>query len=250
MGQETTLAPTVVTAESLEEGTLLRDDLDLFKPESIDDLSGLVPGFHVVSSDSAGYGSVFTMRGSGNVLFFGPPAVGVTLDGVPQGNAFAYPTELLELESVRIHRGPQGAYFGGNAPAGMVELRTPGPTEEFEMRLGMEYGSYDSMSTTLRTSGPLGEHLSHTMQLYYSERDGFIKNSLAGKELDDRSVFGGMAKIFWTPNDRFESWLSFTGEKIDDGSQRLSSIANPLPAPIPSLSLRTVRGRLRSNATP
>jgi len=229
MGQETTLAPTVVTAESLEEGMLLREDLDLFKPESLADLSGLVPGFHVVSSDSAGYGNIVTMRGSGNALFFGPPAVGLTIDGVPQGSAFAYPTELLELEYAQIFRGPRGAYQGVNAPAGLIALQTPGPTEELEMKLTTEVGSYDLFGAAFRSSGPLGGDFSHTMQLYYRERDGYIDNNFLGGERDDRETYGGMAKIFWTPSNDVEAWLSFSAERVDDGSPRLTALNSSDP---------------------
>ena len=68
--------PTVVVADRYSEDAILgQEDLDLFQAGSIEDFSGIVPGLHVVSSDAAGYGNNYTMRGSGNVLFFGPPAV-------------------------------------------------------------------------------------------------------------------------------------------------------------------------------
>ena len=47
---------TVVTAETASEaGVLGVSDLDLFQAGSVVELSGLVPGLHVVSSDSRGF---------------------------------------------------------------------------------------------------------------------------------------------------------------------------------------------------
>lgn len=234
LADDAVIPRTVVTADALDDiETLSSGDLAVFQSTSLDELSGVVPGLHVVSGDTAGYGNIYTMRGSGNVLFFGPPAVGVTIDGVPQANAFAFPTELMELEAVGVHRGPQGAYGGSNAPAGRIDLVTPRPGESQRFKLRTEYGEYDSLGAGLFSSGPIAGDFSHTFQLYYRERDGFIRNSFLGGHLDDRSLFGGQLKVFWTPNDDFEAWVSFSAESVDDGASRLSSLVNPLASPDP-----------------
>jgi iron complex outermembrane receptor protein len=234
-GQEPSqLAPTIVEAERIDDApsavsVISRESLELFQTTTFAGLSGIVPGFNVVSADSRGFGQVVVMRGSTNTLFFGPPALGLTIDDVPLGDAYSYPSELLELSEVRVHRGPQGPYFGRNGAAGMVEMFTPRPGEEMRTTLTAEYGSYDHIGLGLNTSGPLGGDFSYSLQLFHDQRDGFIRNAFLGTETDDREASGGLLNLFWNPSDDVELRLRFYAEHVDDGSQRLSSLFSPDP---------------------
>jgi iron complex outermembrane receptor protein len=226
------LPPTIVEAERIDDepsavSVISADSLDLFQATSFSDLSGIVPGFNVVSADSRGYGQVVVMRGSTNTLFFGPPALGLTIDDVPLGDAYSYPSEMLDLSEVRVYRGPQGPNFGRNGPAGMVEMFTPRPTSERTTELSAEYGSYNHMGFALRTLGPLAGDFSYSLQLFHEERDGYIKNTFLDQHTDDRQSTGGLLNLFWNPSDDFELRLRFYTEHIDDGSQRLSSLFSP-----------------------
>jgi iron complex outermembrane receptor protein len=228
------LAPTIVEAERIDDepaavSVISPQSLELFQASSFSDLTGIVPGFNVVSADSRGYGQVVTMRGSTNTLFFGPPALGLTIDDVPLGHAFSYPSELLEMEEVRVYRGPQGPNFGRNGPAGMVEMFTPRPGEKFAGSFTTEYGSYDHVGLGLQTSGPLGGDFSHTLQLFHDQRDGYVRNTFLGDETDDREATGGLFNLFWNPSDDFELRLRYYGEFVNDGSQRLSALSSADP---------------------
>ncbi len=228
------LAPTIVEAERIDDepaavSVISSPSLELFQARSFSDLTGIVPGFNVVSPDSRGYGQVVTMRGSTNTLFFSPPALGLTIDGVPQGPAFSYPSELLGLSEVRVYRGPQGPNFGLNGAAGMVEMFTPRPGEKFEGAFTADCGSYNHIGLGLQSSGPLGGDFSHTFQLFHDQRDGFIRNTFLGDEADDREATGGLFNLFWNPSDDFELRLRFFTEHVNDGSQRLSSLSSPDP---------------------
>ena len=226
------LAPTIVEAERIEDepsavSVISKDSLDLFQTSTFSGLSGIVPGFNIVSADSRGYGQVVNMRGSTNTLFFGPPALGLTIDDVPLGDAYSYPSELLELSEIRVYRGPQGPYFGRNGAAGMVEMFTPRPGDEMETSLTAEYGSYNHIGLGLNTSGPLGGDFSYSLQLFHDERDGYVHNAFLGTETDDRESNGGLLNLFWNPSDDFELRLRFYAENVDDGSQRLTSLFSP-----------------------
>jgi iron complex outermembrane receptor protein len=228
------LAPTIVEAERIEDepaavSVISSPSLELFQARSFSDLTGIVPGFNVVSADSRGYGQVVTMRGSTNTLFFGPPALGLTIDDVPMGHAFSYPSELLAMEEVRVYRGPQGPNFGRNGPAGMVEMFTPRPGEKFAGSFTTEYGSYDHIGLGLQTSGPLGGDFSHTLQLFHDQRDGYVRNTFLGDETDDREATGGLFNLFYNPSKDFELRFRYYGEFVNDGSQRLSLLASPDP---------------------
>jgi len=212
----------------LDETTLSPEDLERFGVETLEDLSMLAPNLHFVDSDTRGYGNIISMRGLSNTLFFGPAAVGLYVDDVPFGDAFNYSSNLLRLESARVHHGPQGASFGRNASAGLMELSTMQTTDTWKLGGSVEYGSYNSRAVTGYSSGPLADGLSHTFQFYWKERDGFVENNFLGGHADDRSVLGGLASIIWTPAPDTEIKFRVMAERVDDGSQRLTPLSfNP-----------------------
>lgn len=230
--EPTALAPTIVEAERLDDepsavSVISEESLKLFQTQSFADLSGIVPGFNVVSADSRGYGQVVAMRGSANTLFFGPPALGLYIDDVPLGDAYSYPSTLLELYEVRVYRGPQGPHFGRNGAAGMVEMFTARPGDKQATSLTAEFGSYDHIGLGLATSGPLGDKFSYSLQLFHDQRDGFIRNVFLDDETDERESTGGLLNLYWNPSADFELRLRFYAENINDGSQRLSSLFSP-----------------------
>jgi iron complex outermembrane recepter protein len=228
------IPPTIVDAERIDKepsavSVISRDSLELFQASTFSDLSGIVPGFNVVSPDSRGYGQVVVMRGSTNTLFFGPPALGLIIDDVPLGDAYSYPSNLLELSEILVYRGPQGPNFGRNGPAGMVEMFTPRPGDKAAGSVTAEYGSYNHIGLALNSSGPLSGDLSYTLQLFHEQRDGYIRNTFLNDETDDRQATGGLLNLFWNPADDFELRVRFFTEHVDDGSQRLSSLFSPDP---------------------
>ena len=225
----TALEPLVVTAERSTGSTLQAKDLDLFQTDSVANLSGLVPNFAVITSDSRGYGDILSMRGSANTLFFSPPAVGMMVDDVPMGDTCSYQAGLLDVDQVKILRGPQGAIYGRNGAAGMLDMSTPRPGLTTQSQLTTEYGSYDAWGARLSSSGPLGAGFSQTFQLYHQERSGFINDPTLGRAIDDRSITGGLANVFWKPDADSELRLRVLVERADDGGQRLSLLGSPDP---------------------
>ncbi|MCU0780962.1 MAG: TonB-dependent receptor [Akkermansiaceae bacterium] len=232
--QPVEIEPLVVVGEGATASVLTRADLSLLQARSLADLSGAMPGFNVVTTDSRGYGDVISMRGAANTLFFSPAAVGMVMDDVPMGEVFSYPNSLLELDSARLLRGPQGAAFGRGGPSGMIEMTTPRAGERFDGRLSLEGGSYNSLGARLRTSGPLTDGWAHAFQIYHLERDGFIDDPTLGRAIDDRSLTGGLGNLFWKPDADTEIRLRVFGEYADDGAQRLSPLANADPFKVES----------------
>ena len=226
---DATLMPLVVTANQSASDILSTKDLGLFQTATLSDLSGLTPGFAVVTSDNRGYGDIISMRGSANTLFFSPPAVGMMLDDVPLGENCTYPSDLLALDQVKVLRGPQGTIYGRNGAAGMLDLTTPRPGATNEFHLGTNFGSYDSWGANLRTGGPLGAGFSQTLQIYHQERNGYIYDPTLGRAIDDRSLTGALANLYWKPAPDSEWRLRVSVERANDGGQRLSLLDSPDP---------------------
>ena len=220
-----------------DETVLSPEDMDRFGVETLEDLSALAPNLHFVDSDTRGYGSVISMRGLSNTLFFGPAAVGLYIDDVPFSDAFTYASNLLSLESARVHHGPQGASFGANGAGGMINLTTFQAGETWDDSASLEYGTYGARSVKYASSGPItalesgvlaNQDLSHTFQFYWKEREGFLSNRTLGIHPDDRSVLGGLGSLSWKPDQDMEVKLRVMAEVVDDGGQRLTALSQSL----------------------
>ncbi|MDB4276842.1 TonB-dependent receptor, partial [bacterium] len=219
------LAPLTVVGDQVEEiEGLSAEELAIFQTQKVKQLLGQVPGFASTASDSAGFGDFLGVRGTGNVAFFGPAGVAMTVDGVPYGDAYTYSTDFFDLESAQLHRGPQGAFFGRNGAGGLLELKTPGPTADPYLRLTTEYGNYDAFGARVLASGPINDKFAYTFQAYYNEREGYIDNNVLGTDVDSRERFGALARIYYRPSADLEVSFHAMFETARDGGQRLSLI--------------------------
>jgi len=222
MAQEV-LEPLVVTGEREAEGET-PELVKISQPEQVSQLQGALPGFGAISSDSAGYGDILSIRGTSNTTFFGPAGLAMIVDDVPFGDVYGYPTEFFDLEQMTLHRGPQGSRFGRNGAGGVLEMRTAGPTAEPRFKVSAEYGSYDSQNYRLSASGPLGDRLSYTLQSYFKRRDGFNDNIFSSGNIDKREQFGILGSLYYRPSADFEMRFRAMVETNRDGAQRLTAL--------------------------
>lgn len=225
----------VFAGSSLEDGGAATSSfstgaLDLYQMQTVQETSALVPNLFVSSSETRGFGDTITMRGMGNTLFFSPAGVSLYVDDVPSGDVFTYSSELFAGNSLTVHRGAMGSFFGRNGPAGVIEIHSPRPSEEQRIELSAEAGSYDHRALRINLSGSLADSgLSHTLSLYHNEREGYMRNSTLGRDTDSREAQGGQYNLFFSPGNSWNGRLKFVVESINDGSQRLSSLFSPDP---------------------
>lgn len=204
--------------------------LDLYQMQTVQETSALVPNLFVSSSETRGFGDTITMRGMGNTLFFSPAGVSLYVDDVPSGDVFTYSSELFSGNSLTVHRGAMGSFFGRNGPAGVIEIHSPRPTEDQQIELSAEFGDYDQRAFRINLSGALADSgLSHSLNLYHNEREGYMRNATLGRDTDSREAQGGQYNLFFSAGNGWNGRLKFVVEDINDGSQRLSSLFSPDP---------------------
>ncbi len=193
------------------------------------DITGIAPNLFLSHSDSRGFGDIVSLRGVTNSIFFSSPGVGLYVDDVPGGNVAAYPSSLIDIESVVVRAGPQGTDYGRNAAGGVIDIRTRTPGGSHRGHLQAEYGSENLTAFQGAWDGPLSPQLGYTLALGYSDRDGYIDNTFLRRSVDDRRSLAGRAALFYQPAADLQLRFSVLAEKFDDGGQRLSSLfsANP-----------------------
>ena len=123
------------------------------------------------------------------------PSVSVIIDEVPvatTGQAFA---NLADVERVEVLRGPQSTLFGKNASAGVINIVTKNPSEEFEGSLEVTGADDDYYRFAGSVSGPISDSVGFRLNAYYDDFGGNIENALGGDDLQATESQGVRAKV-------------------------------------------------------
>lgn len=109
------------------------------------------------------------------------PSVGMIIDGV-DFTGIGSIANLFDVQQAEVFRGPQGTRFGANALAGMINITTKAPTDEFEGAIKVDAGNYDSYGLGLALSGPASDTVNYRIAANQYKSDGFIDNTYLGKD--------------------------------------------------------------------
>lgn len=132
----------------------------------------------------------------------GLPAVGFIVDGVQQPASDFVNQDLIDVESIEVLKGPQGALFGQGAIAGAVNIVTKKPSNEAEGFLKATYGNGQSYRLAGGLSGALIDNvLSYRLSGYTRDRDGLIKNDTIDELVDYASSDSLRGSILFESND-------------------------------------------------
>jgi len=142
------------------------------------------------------------------------PSVGVVVDGVSLGTIYGVNTDLFDLESVEILRGPQGTLFGRNVTGGAVTLRTVRPTDIFEGKIRATVGNYGQRDAAVLLTGPLGENWAGKISVLRKDRDGYWDNrTLGGRQGASETLLVRPAVSY--QGDNFDATLIFEDGRVE-----------------------------------
>jgi len=123
------------------------------------------------------------------------PSVGVIIDGV-DFTGIGSIASLFDVKQTEIYRGPQGTRFGANAIAGMINITTNEPTNEFEGAITFDLGNYNSYGLGIALSGPSSDTVNYRFALNKHQSDGFIENTfLNRKDTNNRDELNIRGKV-------------------------------------------------------
>lgn len=154
--------------------------MDQFALESLMDLQAITPQLDIGRATS-GSGASISIRGIAST----PTSIGieqsvaVIIDGVYFAQGRSINEGLFDTSTVSILKGPQALYFGKNATAGVISLRTNDPGEEFEasFRVNNEFET-DDLTFEGVVSWPVNDKLGLRLAIQTSEMDeGWIENN-------------------------------------------------------------------------
>lgn len=156
---------------------LREDQINSAFSANIEGLQALVPSVSFRKGNTT-RNSAITVRGIGTISFSvaAEPSVSTVVDGVVLGRSGQAFVDLYDLDRIEVLRGPQGTLFGKNASAGVVNISTKRPSDEFEG--SFEATLFQDNEYRLKTSvtGPLNDNVSGSLTVLKSEFDGYINN--------------------------------------------------------------------------
>ena len=215
---DTTLDETARSVSVLE-----LDDRHAGVLNHLENLLGQVP--NVNFSSGASRARFLQIRGIGERGQFAEPlnsSVGLLLDGVDLSGIGTAAT-LFDVKQVEVLRGPQGTLYGANALAGLINVVSHDPTEEFEAQLSLDVGDFDAFGIGGVVSGPLSDTLKARFAVRQYEDDGFIRNTFLGRsDVTRRDEATLRGKLLWEPSDRSTLTLTLGAVDIDNGYDNFS----------------------------
>jgi iron complex outermembrane receptor protein len=133
--------------------------------------------------------------------------VGLYVDGVYRPRTGSVITDLVDVESIQLLRGPQGTLFGKNTVAGAVDIRTVEPGFERLVKAELSYGNYRYVRGYVSLTQPLTDYLTFRVSYLRSRRDGWIYNTTFQDEWDNLDNEALRADIVFAPSPAFKTRL-------------------------------------------
>ena len=158
---------------------------------SSEDLTAVVGG--LIIQPTAARPAVF-IRGVGTNSSNTTPAVLTFLDGVYM--PFGQSSDLVNISSVEVLKGPQGTLFGRNATGGVIQITTRPPSEDLGARVEVGYGNYQTVDTSAYLTGGLGAGVAADVALHYVHQDeGFGQNVNTGGDVFFTNKFSARPRL-------------------------------------------------------
>lgn len=181
--------------------------------------------------------SVQTTAGNDTIYIrgFGSPpanfsfdqAVSLYMDGVYAGRNRQAQAPFFDLQRVEVLRGPQGALFGKNTPAGAVSIVSAGPTSSFEGGVTALYNfNLEGPEVSGYVSGPISDTVGARLAVKLLDQDGYIKNLATGDKDPGNKMALARLTLRFTPTETFDYTLKaeYSDRQVSGGL----TVASPL----------------------
>ncbi len=186
------------------------------------DLVKQVPNLTFTKTNFTGYSIQIRGIGTQAISVTTDPAVAVALNDMPFLRNHFFEQEFFDLGQVEVLRGPQGTLYGRNATAGVINLTTAKPTDQFEAMASADIGNYKERQFEGMLNIPLvDDRLAIRFAGEWTKRDGYSFNELTNADVDGRNLWSGRMTIGWKPAENVQTYLVW--EHFSENDDRLRS---------------------------
>ena len=185
------------------------------------DLVKEVPNLTFSKTNFTGYNIQIRGIGTQAISVTTDPAVAVAFNNIPFIHNHFFEQEFFDVEDVEVLRGPQGTLYGRNAPAGVVNVVSAKPTDEFEGNFSVDFGNYDEHRLEGMLNAPIvGDKLDLRVAGEWTSRDGYEFNSQTGDRIDGRNLWSGRTTLRYQPENDLKIDLIWEHFGEDDNRAR------------------------------
>jgi outer membrane receptor protein involved in Fe transport len=168
-------------------------------------------------------GSNIQIRGIGTqaISVTTDPAVAIAFNNIPFIRNHFFEQEFFDVEDVEVLRGPQGTLYGRNAPAGVVNIVSAKPTDEYQAYASVDIGNYNELREEGMANIPL---IDNQLELRaageWTRRDGYEFNEETGDRIDGRNLWSGRITLQYEPIDTLKTDIVWEHFSEDDNRAR------------------------------
>lgn len=221
--QDVPLSVTVISGETLREQGAINTR----------DVLSTVPNLTVSTGSRGSRDAVIKLRGvaTADTTPVFDPGVGIYVNDVYLGRTAGALTDLTDLESVQVLRGPQGTLFGRNSVGGAVLITTKRPTDRFEGEAGVRIGNYDGFGFHGILNVPIANDWAVRGVYQQYDRDGYGSNLITGFDnFDNAKNRLWRVSLAGTLSEDVKLFLSYDG--VDESSNGRAATPIGVPAAI------------------
>ncbi|HUD91706.1 TonB-dependent receptor [Sphingobium sp.] len=170
---------------------------------NLQDIAAIVPTVDFRAGASNKDRTVF-IRGVGTITTSPgvEPSVSTVVDGVVLTRPGQSTLDLVDIDRIEVLRGPQGTLFGKNASAGVINIVSKTPTNDFHLSAQASYFEGDEYRFRAGASGAIIEDkLLFSVTGLIAGFDGNVKNLVTGNDVNGYKRRGGRAKLVAKPSE-------------------------------------------------
>ena len=187
------------------------------------DLLRDVPNMNFGKTNFSGYSIELRGIGTQAISVTTDPAVAVAFNGTPFIRNHFFEQEFYDLSDVEVLRGPQGTLYGRNATAGVVNLKSAEPTDQFEAMGSVDFGNFSNRRLEGMINIPIvGDKLDLRMAGEWTMRDGYTQDTTLNASVDGRDLWSGRLTLGFKPTSDFRTDLVWEHFSEDDNRLRSS----------------------------
>ncbi len=187
------------------------------------DLIKQVPNMTFTKTNFSGYSIQLRGIGTQAISVTTDPAVAVAFNDIPFIRNHFFEQEFYDVAQVQVLRGPQGTLYGRNATAGVVNLTSAKPTDQFEAMASGELGSYHQRRFEAMINLPIvDDRVDLRIAGEWTKRQGYSFNVLNDERIDGRDLWSGRVSLGYKPIQNLQIYVVWEHFSEDDDRMRTS----------------------------
>jgi iron complex outermembrane receptor protein len=186
------------------------------------DLVKQVPNMTFTKTNFSGYSIQLRGIGTQAISVTTDPAVAVAFNDTPFIRNHFFEQEFYDVSQVEVLRGPQGTLYGRNATAGVVNLISAKPSDQFEAMASADIGNYQNRRLEAMINIPIiDDRFDLRIAGEWTKRNGYTEDTSLDTSVDGRDLWSGRVTLGWKPTSDLQTY--FVWEHFSEDDDRLRS---------------------------